>query len=41
MRGQNRYAVLHRIATAKRPETRRQRIAKFVEMLANREVLHP
>lgn len=41
LKGQNRYAVLHRIATAKRPETRRQRIAKFVEMLAKHEVLHP
>jgi uncharacterized protein YdeI (YjbR/CyaY-like superfamily) len=38
---QNRYSILHRIATAKRPETRAARIAKFVEMLKNREVLYP
>jgi uncharacterized protein YdeI (YjbR/CyaY-like superfamily) len=32
--GQNRYAILHRIQTAKKPETRARRIATFVEMLA-------
>ena len=30
--GNNRYAILHRIQSAKRPETRASRIAKFVEM---------
>jgi uncharacterized protein YdeI (YjbR/CyaY-like superfamily) len=30
----NRYAILHRVQTAKRPETRARRIARFVEMLA-------
>ena len=30
---QNRYAILHRIQTAKRPETRARRIAGFVAML--------
>jgi uncharacterized protein YdeI (YjbR/CyaY-like superfamily) len=37
----NRYAVLHRIADAKRPETRARRIATFVAMLAAGEKLHP
>jgi uncharacterized protein YdeI (YjbR/CyaY-like superfamily) len=37
----NRYAILHRIHIAKKPETRARRIAKFVEMLAKREKLHP
>jgi uncharacterized protein YdeI (YjbR/CyaY-like superfamily) len=29
----NRYAILHRIQEAKRPETRARRISKLVEML--------
>jgi uncharacterized protein YdeI (YjbR/CyaY-like superfamily) len=29
----NRYAILHRIQTAKKPETRARRIEKFVAML--------
>jgi uncharacterized protein YdeI (YjbR/CyaY-like superfamily) len=37
----NRYSVLHRIETAKRPETRARRIDTFVEMLARGEKLHP
>jgi len=37
----NRYAILYRVQTAKTPETRAARIAKFVAMLANRETLHP
>jgi uncharacterized protein YdeI (YjbR/CyaY-like superfamily) len=36
----NRYAVLHRIHDAKRPETRARRIAKFVAMLARGEKIH-
>lgn len=39
--GTNRYAILYRIQTAKKPETRAARIAKFVAMLANHETLHP
>lgn len=39
--GQNRYAILYRIATAKRPETRARRMEKFVEMLARGETIHP
>lgn len=37
----NRYAVLHRVLTALRPETRARRIARLVAMLARREKLHP
>jgi uncharacterized protein YdeI (YjbR/CyaY-like superfamily) len=36
----NRYAILHRIQDAKRPETRARRIAKFVEMLSEGEKLY-
>ena len=39
--GNNRYAILHRIQDAKRPETRARRIAQFVGMLARGETLHP
>ena len=38
---QNRYSVLYRITTAKRPETRQRRIEQFVEMLARGETVHP
>ena len=37
----NRYAVLWRVQTAKRAETRAKRIAQFVAMLARHERLHP
>ncbi len=37
----NRYAVLYRIQTAKKPETRAQRIARFVAMLERHEKVHP
>jgi uncharacterized protein YdeI (YjbR/CyaY-like superfamily) len=37
----NRYAILYRIADAKRPQTRAARIAKFVAMLARHETVHP
>lgn len=36
----NRYAVLHRIQDAKKPETRARRIEKFVEMLSRGEKLY-
>jgi uncharacterized protein YdeI (YjbR/CyaY-like superfamily) len=36
----NRYAVLHRIHDAKRPETRARRIEKFVAMLERGEKIH-
>lgn len=38
--GANRYAVLWRVQTAKRPETRSRRIDKLVEMLARGEKIH-
>jgi uncharacterized protein YdeI (YjbR/CyaY-like superfamily) len=37
----NRYAILFRTHTAKKPETRARRIAQFVEMLAKHEKIHP
>lgn len=37
----NRYSVLFRTQGAKKPETRARRIAKFVEMLAKGEKIHP
>ena len=37
----NRYAVLFRIQTAKKPETRAMRIERFVAMLSRHEKLHP
>jgi uncharacterized protein YdeI (YjbR/CyaY-like superfamily) len=36
----NRYAILYRIHDAKRPETRANRITKFVEMLARNEKIY-
>ena len=41
LNGANRYAILYRIETAKRDETRARRIEQFVEMLARRETIHP
>jgi uncharacterized protein YdeI (YjbR/CyaY-like superfamily) len=37
----NRYAVLFRIQTAKKAETRARRIREYVEMLARHEKFHP
>jgi uncharacterized protein YdeI (YjbR/CyaY-like superfamily) len=37
----NRYAILYRIGTVKRPETRARKIAQFVEMLAEHKTIHP
>jgi uncharacterized protein YdeI (YjbR/CyaY-like superfamily) len=36
----NRYAILYRIATAKRADTRARRIQQFVAMLARGETLY-
>ncbi|HEY7173476.1 MAG TPA: YdeI/OmpD-associated family protein [Micromonosporaceae bacterium] len=36
----NRYAILYRVHDAKRPETRAQRIAKFVAMCHDHQTLH-
>lgn len=38
---QNRYAVIYRVTSAKRADTRSRRIAQFVEMLARGETPHP
>jgi uncharacterized protein YdeI (YjbR/CyaY-like superfamily) len=40
LNSRNRYAVLYRIATAKRAETRQRRIEKYVAMLARGETIH-
>jgi uncharacterized protein YdeI (YjbR/CyaY-like superfamily) len=37
----NRYSIIYRVNDAKRPETRAQRIAQFVEMLARGVTIHP
>ena len=37
----NRYAVLYRIGSAKKAETREKRIRQFVDMLARGETVHP
>jgi uncharacterized protein YdeI (YjbR/CyaY-like superfamily) len=38
---QNRYAILYRLGTAKRADTRARRLDQFVAMLARGETLHP
>ncbi|HEX4519020.1 MAG TPA: YdeI/OmpD-associated family protein [Gaiellaceae bacterium] len=38
---QNRYAILYRVETAKKQETRAKRIEQFVEMLARGETIYP
>jgi uncharacterized protein YdeI (YjbR/CyaY-like superfamily) len=37
----NRYAILYRIGSAKKPETRARRIHTFIEMLARGQTIHP
>ena len=37
----NRYAVLHRIATVKKAETRARKIEQYAAMLGKHETLHP
>ncbi len=37
----NTYAIVYRLQTAKKPETRTKRIQQFVAMLARHEKLHP
>jgi uncharacterized protein YdeI (YjbR/CyaY-like superfamily) len=37
---QNRYAILHRLQTAKKPETRARRLAQYVEMLAEHRTIY-
>jgi uncharacterized protein YdeI (YjbR/CyaY-like superfamily) len=37
----NRFAILYRLDTARRPETRARRLRAFIEMLARGETIHP
>jgi uncharacterized protein YdeI (YjbR/CyaY-like superfamily) len=37
----NRYSILHRVHSAKKPETRAARIEKFVAMLVEGKTIHP
>jgi len=37
----NRYAILFRIQTAKKPETRSRRVQEFIAMLERKEKIHP
>jgi uncharacterized protein YdeI (YjbR/CyaY-like superfamily) len=37
----NRYAILYRISSVKKPETRARKIAQYVGMLARHETIHP
>ncbi|HEX8276265.1 MAG TPA: YdeI/OmpD-associated family protein [Longimicrobiaceae bacterium] len=41
LNGANRYAILFRVQTAKKPETRAKRIAGFIQMLERGEKMHP
>jgi uncharacterized protein YdeI (YjbR/CyaY-like superfamily) len=41
LNSKNRYAVLFRIQTAKKAETRAKRVAQFVGMLERQELIHP
>jgi uncharacterized protein YdeI (YjbR/CyaY-like superfamily) len=40
LKGANRYAILHRIQTAVKPQTRARRIATFIAMLERGETIH-
>ena len=40
LRGANRYAILFRVQTAKKPETRARRIADYVAMLERQETIY-
>lgn len=39
--GANRYAILYRVETAKKAETRAARIERFVDMCARHQTIHP
>lgn len=41
LKSQNRYAILYRLQTAAKPETRARRIAQYVAMLERGETFHP
>ena len=38
--GANRYAILYRLQTARKPETRARRLSKILEMLERGETFH-
>lgn len=37
----NRYAILHRLETAKKPETRQKRLRQYIDMLERKETIYP
>lgn len=39
--GANRYSIVYRVHTAKKPETRARRIETFIDMLSRGETIHP
>lgn len=41
LKGANRYAVLYRVQSLKRAESRARRIEQYIEMLARGETIHP
>ncbi len=41
LNGRNRYAILHRLQTAKKAETRARRIDQFINMLERNEKIYP
>ncbi|MBR8385146.1 YdeI/OmpD-associated family protein [Burkholderia cenocepacia] len=41
LNSRNRYAILFRIQSAKKPETRARKIAEFIDMLKRGETFHP
>lgn len=41
LNSRNRYAILHRIQTAKKPQTRKKRIQQSIEMLKKNEKIYP
>lgn len=41
LNSQNRYAILYRLQDARKPETRRRRLEKFVTMLETGALIHP
>ena len=41
LNSKNRFAILFRIQSVKKAETRARKIAEFVQMLSNGEKLHP
>jgi uncharacterized protein YdeI (YjbR/CyaY-like superfamily) len=41
LKSNNRYAILYRVQTAVKPETRARRILEFIAMLERGETLYP